>query len=161
MNLPWVCEARADMSEDTVKMMADGGCRAILFGIEATTNDDLAKLNKGITIEQVQKTISFCNKHGIKPVGMFILGFPWDTARSMKDRFKRARNMGLHNTSIGRLFMFPESEMYHQIIAENLAEYRYKDLIIPRTEDMSAWRVNWLYFNLLKRNYFIKKMIGL
>ena len=106
MSLPWVCEARADLSEDTVKMMADGGCKAILFGIEATNNDDLARLKKGITIEQVRQTINFCNKHGIKAIGMFILGFPWDTAKSIKARAEATQAMGLHIAVLGRLFMF-------------------------------------------------------
>lgn len=161
MPISWRCAGRADLSEDTVKMMADGGCKAINFGIEATTNDDLEKINKKLTIEKIRETIGYCNKHDIKVLGMFIVGFPWDTAKSIKKRFKDAHNMGIYITSFARLCLFPGSDMYDQVIENNLDQYSFDNIVLSRTQTMNALRLNWLYYGLTKRRkWFIKKYVN-
>ena len=159
MTIPWMCESRADLTEETIKRMKEGGCKAIWFGIEATDNETLKRIKKNITIEKAKKTIELCNKHGVKTGGGFIFGFPTDSKRDIIKRFKDSNKLGLWNTFYNRFYAIPYSDLYQEVKDNNLDQLEFQNIILPRTYFINAYTVNWLYFNLAKRNYLIKQWL--
>lgn len=159
MTLPWMCESRVDgIDEERLKMMVDGGCKAIWFGIESTDELSLSLIDKGITLEQIYKALNLCKKYGIYTMGSFMFGFPHDTWRSIIKNFRGANKLGLNHVSYNRIFSFPVSRLHDQIIREGLDYYTFENITLPRTKFLSADNLNRLYkvanlYYSLKRKY--------
>ncbi len=77
IGIPFMCNTRADLvDEETVRILADSGCRTVSFGIE-TGNYLLRKnvLKRDITNEQIIRCGELLKKHGlyIQTTNMFCL----------------------------------------------------------------------------------------
>lgn len=59
------------------------GLRMVHFGVETGTDEGLRSLNKGITIEQVEKALKWCRQLRIKTIADFMIGLPFE--RSIGD----------------------------------------------------------------------------
>ena len=61
-----------------------------VFGIEVASDDELRKLDKGISVEQIYKTIEILRKNDIAIVGDIMIGFNYDDEAIIKRRFEFA-----------------------------------------------------------------------
>ncbi len=76
---------RADMvDQDMLNTMAESGCTRILYGIESGVNSILQVINKQITIEKIEKAVKMTKKAGIEVEGLFMVGNPGDTPKTIK-----------------------------------------------------------------------------
>ncbi|MBU0628102.1 MAG: B12-binding domain-containing radical SAM protein [Nanoarchaeota archaeon] len=156
LKILWICESRADsLDKKTIKLMADSGCKAIWFGIECTDDEDLRRIRKGITLSQIKRTINLCNERGILTGGGFMLGLPFDTERSIKKNYKLSKTLKLKYRFYNRVYAFPGSEMYDEILHEGIDNYCFENIMLPGTRHLSAKRVNRLYYQLVSRNQMI------
>jgi radical SAM superfamily enzyme YgiQ (UPF0313 family) len=81
----WACESRADVAlPELLENMHKAGCREIQFGVESGCPDILAKLRKGVTVDQIRNAFRMAHEIGFYCTGSFILGHPWDTVETMK-----------------------------------------------------------------------------
>lgn len=157
MPVEWKCESRVDAIDDeTARMMSEGGCKVIWFGIEHTDNDILKSISKGITYDQTMTALDACEKYGIKAVGSFIVGLPDESLWTIIKNAIRINGLKLDHVSINRLFMFARSEMYDQVIKENLDVYSHKGIILPKTRNMSKHTVDLAYM-IIKKWFAIKE----
>jgi anaerobic magnesium-protoporphyrin IX monomethyl ester cyclase len=69
----WDCEARADLSEDDIRLMEKAGCTAVGLGVESGSPRILDFLKKGVDLEQMQETFWRMVKHHIIP-RIYIMG---------------------------------------------------------------------------------------
>jgi len=155
-DLLWICESRVDtLDEELIKKMANSGCKGIWFGIESTDNAVLKRIGKGITIEQAEETIELCNHFGIRTGGGFMLGFPFDTEKSIMKNYTESKRLNLSVHFYNRVWAVPISQMYFEILHRNLDYYSFENIILPSTESLSADEVNKLYYRLVSRKIFI------
>lgn len=74
-NLKWECEIRVDTVDfELLQTMKSAGCVYVNFGIETANEDITAKINKNITLEQVDKVIHWCHDLEIKTKAFFTFG---------------------------------------------------------------------------------------
>lgn len=73
IKLKWDCEARADLSEADIKLMAKAGCTAVGLGVETGSKRMLDFLKKGVDLEQMKETFWCMVKHRIIP-RIYIMG---------------------------------------------------------------------------------------
>lgn len=84
-NMIWWGEARIDTmdkySDESLRIIAESGCKMIFFGAETGNNEVLKKMDKGGTQtgEQILKFAQRIAKFGIIPEYSFVLGTPADT----------------------------------------------------------------------------------
>jgi radical SAM superfamily enzyme YgiQ (UPF0313 family) len=160
-NMPWLCESRIDtLDEPLIKDMANSGCKGIWFGIESTDDRVLKKIGKGITLEQIKTTVNLCEKYGIRTGGGFMLGFPFDSKDSMIKNYEDSQKLNLSVTFYNRVWAIPVSEMYHDILNQNLDYYSFENIILPSTIYLSADEVNRLYFKLVSKRQIIDKTLS-
>jgi len=164
-NLVWLCESRVDtLDEQVVKLMADSGCKAIWFGIEAADDAVLKRIGKGITVEQIRRAINLCNEHGITTGGAFMMGFPFDDKKSIVKNYQSSKKLALGTRSYNRVWAVPYSQMYDEIINEGLDDYSFENIVLPATRHISADELNKLYYRLISRKSMIRrfglKMLG-
>jgi anaerobic magnesium-protoporphyrin IX monomethyl ester cyclase len=84
LKITWFTNSRVDtVDEEMLIMMKKAGCQLISFGVESGDSRILKYIKKGITKEQVKRTISLTKKIGILTGALYILGLPGDTLRSI------------------------------------------------------------------------------
>ncbi len=86
LHFRWSCLTRVDLvSKDVLRAMSRAGCETISYGCEVGTQDELDRLEKGITIQQMKEAIQLTKEAGIATRTSWIFGFPWSTKETIED----------------------------------------------------------------------------
>jgi radical SAM superfamily enzyme YgiQ (UPF0313 family) len=73
LHIPFECISRADrLTEDVIRTLAELGCFRLWIGSESGSQRILDRMQRGVTIEQVQRATRLCRDFGIK-TGMFLM----------------------------------------------------------------------------------------
>jgi radical SAM PhpK family P-methyltransferase len=75
----------SNSDEEAIDLMARSGCKGVFLGIESGSPAILKNMNKAATIEKYVKGIRSLHDRGILTFGSFILGFPGETAETIKE----------------------------------------------------------------------------
>ncbi|MFA5179844.1 MAG: radical SAM protein [Syntrophales bacterium] len=118
LNFTWSAFARVNtVDQETLEIMRDTGCDSVSFGVESGNPEMLARIRKGITLEQVRRAVNLCNEVGILAHTSFIAGLPGESPETLEDTKKFAASLGsLYGYHI--LAPFPGTT-----VREQVAEY--------------------------------------
>jgi anaerobic magnesium-protoporphyrin IX monomethyl ester cyclase len=73
IRIPFECITRADRINDRIAgLMAEIGCRRIWIGSESGSQRILDAMQRGVTVEQVQRAVHICKEHSME-TGMFLM----------------------------------------------------------------------------------------
>ena len=116
-NIPikWVSLGRAVdwiNCESILPLMKKSGLFIGVFGIEVTTQEELKKIAKGITIEQIKKTIEILRKNNIAIVADIMMGFDYDDEKIVKKRFEFTDQVDPDILWVGYVTPAPNSPMW-------------------------------------------------
>jgi anaerobic magnesium-protoporphyrin IX monomethyl ester cyclase len=96
----WTGTMRADqgfrLPDETLELCRRSGLRRVMIGVEAGTDEQLARIRKDITIAQVFDTAAKLVRHDVGAIWNFIVGFPdepEDSFRATLDVARRLRAM--------------------------------------------------------------------
>jgi anaerobic magnesium-protoporphyrin IX monomethyl ester cyclase len=82
----WICESRVNfVNMELLREMADSGCFAIQFGVESGSQTILNSIRKGITVDQVRKTVRQARELGLMTVCSFMVPHPEDTPETIAE----------------------------------------------------------------------------
>jgi radical SAM superfamily enzyme YgiQ (UPF0313 family) len=87
------------VNEVLLTKMKKAGCTAINYGVESVDPEVLARIAKGVTLDQVDKTIRLTREAGIKANVFLMVGNPVDTAKvfdKIKKFVERVKVDGVH-----------------------------------------------------------------
>lgn len=89
LDLKWECLVRADlMDEELMEQMGRSGCEAVFYGMESGSDNVLAKVKRGLTVEKALETIRKSTQY-FKTVEVSLMwGFPFET---LEDFYKTLR----------------------------------------------------------------------
>lgn len=81
LRMTWSCFARFEeaFTADLCRLLAEGGCRRLMFGLESYNQRVLDLMNKGIRAEEVGRIVERCHEAGIETRLMCMVGFPTET----------------------------------------------------------------------------------
>jgi len=80
LDITWNAMTRVDLIDyELLKRMKESGCWQLVFGIESAHQELLDRIKKGITLDQIRESISWCRELGITTRGSFMLGMPGET----------------------------------------------------------------------------------
>jgi len=112
----WSTNSRVDtVDEEMLKWMKKAGCWMIAFGIESGSQKILDKCKKGITIEQIEKTINLAHKIGIKIYGYFIVGLIGETPKTIQQTIDLAKKLPITFAIFHTAAPYPGTEFYQQV----------------------------------------------
>jgi anaerobic magnesium-protoporphyrin IX monomethyl ester cyclase len=136
IDVQWICDTRADMltQELLVKMRA-AGCRTIWFGVESGVQRILEKINKHISLEQVEQAFKMCRREGIQVAASFMLGIPGETKADMKTTFKFAQKLNPDLCQFNVFIAYPDSLLYEEILQSGNFEKLDEFLLAAKTEE--------------------------
>jgi anaerobic magnesium-protoporphyrin IX monomethyl ester cyclase len=138
LDIEWTCDTGVDqISRDLLKEMKDAGCRTIWFGVESGSPAILKKINRGITVQQVARTIELCKEEGVNTAVSFMLGIPGETAKDMKATYKFAKKIDPDWCHFNIFIAYPGCSLYEEILQKRLYD-RFEDfLAYVKTEDFN------------------------
>lgn len=141
LDLWWHCRARVDnVDPEMMEEMYRAGCRRIFFGIEHGDQEMLDRVNKGITIEQIRKTISIAKEIGIRPLGFFLVGSPGETVESIKRTIRFARSLRLDYVQFSKTTAKPGTGLWKKLVRDSGGYDYWKEYILGRVKESALPR---------------------
>jgi len=117
----WECLARADhVTEEMIQLMAQAGCRGIVFGAEMGYQWGLEKIKKNVKLEQITKATSTCRRAGINTRVSFMMGFPWESSKEIRQTIRFAKSLDVDIAYFQILVPYPNTPLYKEIKEEGL-----------------------------------------
>jgi radical SAM superfamily enzyme YgiQ (UPF0313 family) len=125
----WTCESRVDtVNEEILRAMKEAGCWQISYGVESGSQRLLNLIEKGITLEQVEKTFALTKKLGITIRAFFMLGLPTETREESWQTIRLARKLNAEWSQFTITVPFPGTKLYELAKAEGaLRSTSWKD----------------------------------
>lgn len=128
--LYWNCYSRPDtIDEEILSSMKEAGCYLIEIGIESGSEEILRKYKPEITLNEIKRNILLSKKFGIDVLGHFIIGFPEDTEKTIKETLNFALSLPLVGVSLNIATPRYGSKFREKCIENNLinSELLYMD----------------------------------
>ncbi|MFC1854002.1 B12-binding domain-containing radical SAM protein, partial [candidate division CSSED10-310 bacterium] len=96
--IPWVCETKLEsLDEDLILLLKRTGLKTINIGIESAQSAILEQAGRTVYDEKrVLDLLQFCDQHGVKITGFFIIGWPEDTRKSIEATIAFAQKLNPH-----------------------------------------------------------------
>jgi radical SAM superfamily enzyme YgiQ (UPF0313 family) len=130
LHMDWTCSTRTDVIDPgLLEKLAEAGCVEIYYGIETGSQELQKTISKNLDLDWSRKIVQKTAEVGIRPVTGFILGYPFETRKTLSDtlrRFFEYLEVGGFRAHLFTLSPFPESPMYRQFGVPHLdrpAEY--------------------------------------
>jgi radical SAM superfamily enzyme YgiQ (UPF0313 family) len=112
-NISWYASYRVDtLKPEFLPMMKDSGLNVLNFGLESADNGILKSMRKGITIEQIEKTLKAVYESGIAVYGSFIFGDIEETIETARATLKWWREHSEYHVHLSLIKPFPGSYIY-------------------------------------------------
>lgn len=121
LDIPWITHngIRLNyMSRELMHEMRKAGCHRTGLGIESGNQGILNKMHKGITLDMARAGRKHCRDAGIKTVGFFIMGYLYETRKTMMDTIKFAIELDVDYAQFTIAAPFPGSELYKVVKEE-------------------------------------------
>ena len=140
LDILWACRARIDSVDDELlREMKAAGCGRIYFGIESGSQEDLDKMRKGITLEQIRETIRLTKKHGIRSLGFFLVGGVGETRESIHQTVKFAKSLDLDYIQFSKVTAKPLTELWRDLVRESGCDY-WREYILGNAQEAALPR---------------------
>lgn len=112
-NIKWYSSFRVDdMTEETIELVKDSRCSIMGFGLESADNRILKSMRKGITVEQIERTLALIDKAKMPIGASFIFGDieeTFETANNTIDWWCRHRE---YNITLLPIAAYPGTHLY-------------------------------------------------
>jgi radical SAM superfamily enzyme YgiQ (UPF0313 family) len=133
-SIGWVCLGRADQwisQHSILPLMRKAGLFMALTGVEVEDDMTLTKTGKGVTIEQIRKTIQILRDQDIGTVGTVLIGLRDDTEEKIKKRLQTADEIDPDVFALDYLTPVPNSPDWRYGIKQGWFD--------PDKIDLSTW----------------------
>jgi radical SAM superfamily enzyme YgiQ (UPF0313 family) len=110
LNIQWWCETRANVPLELISLMKQAGCRYIVVGVETGAASVLDRIQKGITLDQVERLFSYTKEHGIETSAYFMcshIGETFDNAMETVRFIDRIERVYGVSTTLQPCIIFP------------------------------------------------------
>lgn len=117
IDITWRCLSRVNVvDKDILKLMKQAGCKEIAFGIESSSPETLARINKRISPEQSKQAMDLCRQIGIVSKAYMMIGFPWETKEMILDTIDFACKIMPYSAQFSVLTPLPDTDIYKETI---------------------------------------------
>jgi radical SAM superfamily enzyme YgiQ (UPF0313 family) len=126
----WVADCRSNLFDkeadvDIILKMKEAGCTTMGYSLDSADSDILKAMNKKATVEEFSFQTQLFHKAGLPPVTSLVLGYPQETAETIRKTFDCCIQNQIY-PSAGYLLPQPGSKIY---------EYAFEQGVITDEED--------------------------
>jgi radical SAM superfamily enzyme YgiQ (UPF0313 family) len=112
LDMAWMCFVRANnLDLRLLAKMRRAGCWMISLGIESGDARVLRVIKKGIDLDQVRRVCRWSRRLGVAVRGLFMLGLPTETKRSIRQTISFARELNLYTADFCITYLLPNTEL--------------------------------------------------
>ncbi len=112
LKFQWSSTSRSHLDYETLKVLADSGCRLFIVGFESGNDQILKNIKKGISAARSLEFVKNCKKVGIKVHADFIIGLPGESRETIKETIAYAKEMDPETLQVSVAHAYPGTEMY-------------------------------------------------
>lgn len=121
LGVRWTCLTRVDLIDaPLLRLMKKSGCRAIAFGIETASPRMLKLLDKGVTIEDVNRGIAMCKQAHVRVTAYYMIGFPDETEEDIALTVEHMRTRGASQVAVSLFTPYPGSSLFDNMVERGL-----------------------------------------
>ena len=158
LKMTWSCASRVDViNPDTLKLMKQAGCWEMSFGLESGSNDLLQKMDKSASLDKSVRAIHWANDAGIRSKGLFMLGYPGETAETMEQTRTFVKSIPLTIMNLTKFTPYPGSPIYHDIYGTAIRDDHWEKMngmnFIWTAEGLSQEQLDKSYREILTGFY--------
>ncbi|MFX1256740.1 MAG: B12-binding domain-containing radical SAM protein [Promethearchaeota archaeon] len=127
--LVFTCQTRVDdiaNNPDMVKKMHKSGFVCFFLGFESFKQMALNRMEKGYTLDKVQKCINLCHENGILVFGSFIIGNIGETKDDTRKTFKLMKKLNLDFIMTQPITPFPGTPLYDEAVENSWLDKDFK-----------------------------------
>jgi len=133
VRIPFACQTRADrVDEPLLDRLVEVGLHQVFFGIESGDRASLKLIKKDMPLEQIGRAVAWVKARGVRCTGFFMVGFPWETERQIRQTADFACSLGLDAVSLFSATPLPGTELWRMA----------QGTVLPETIDFRAPQVN-------------------
>jgi len=116
--VPNSARARCDtLSAGVVRSLARTGTHTLHLGIEAGSDQALARMNKGIDVARVRQAVRLVKEAGLTARGYFMIAYPGDTPADYRETLDLACSLPLDLASFTITVLNPGTKIYEEALA--------------------------------------------
>lgn len=129
IKIRWFCQVSANIirDEELLRLAQQSGCRIMVIGIEAESEESLKDIHKSVNIEYARtsyrEVAKIIHKHGILISATMIYGMDHDDDKSINKRLKFAVHSNFDVVQITPLTPLPGTRLFKKIMDENRLLY--------------------------------------
>jgi hopanoid biosynthesis associated radical SAM protein HpnJ len=114
LGVTWSCNAKANVTRETLKVLKENGLRLLLVGYESGNQQILHNIKKGMRIDVARRFTKDCHDLGIKIHGTFIMGLPGETRETIEETIKFAKEINPHTLQVSIAAPYPGTYLHRQ-----------------------------------------------
>ncbi len=119
LDVTWAPQCRPDrMDLELLKKMKEAGCSRILYGCESASQEILDKMRKNAKVEDVANATKWTKEAGIDVHNCFIIGFPWDTRKTVEETIEYAYSLNAEFCQFGIATPLPGTRLMNIVEEE-------------------------------------------
>lgn len=120
-HISWWSQFRVnDITMEKVQLLKNAGCEIMSFGLESADNRILKSMQKGICIEQIEKTLQLVYEEGVSIEGCFIFGDIAETYETSMNTLNWWRAHAEYKINLGPISIYPGTYLYKYAIENHL-----------------------------------------
>jgi anaerobic magnesium-protoporphyrin IX monomethyl ester cyclase len=172
-DISWVCMARVESVDlELLKLMKRAGCGKIGFGFESGSARMLELMNKRMNLDDAVRAAALCKRAGIEVVGNFILGYPGEDVRSIKETIAFAKRIDCDTAAFFIAIPYPGTPLWFEAREKGYlkepVDWREfapvsnleSPLVLPGLSpaDLEKWKKKAYYRFYLRPRYILKRL---
>jgi anaerobic magnesium-protoporphyrin IX monomethyl ester cyclase len=109
----WSGSTRANLvDEEIIELAKKSGAYRLELGVESGNEEILARIHKGITVDEVRNAVSIMKKQHIRVDADYILGHPGENDVTARQTIDLAASLGTDTIAVGIMVPYPGTEVY-------------------------------------------------
>jgi len=168
------CNMRLNaLTQKEYDLMGRAGFRFILYGLESANQKTLDRINKNLSVDQIETTVRRAKKAGLEPHITVMMGYPWETKPEAKNTVGLAKKLfdrGYVDTLQATILipypgtpLFAECKTKKWLLTENWDEFDQRMAIMksPLTEKDVKELTQELYKSFMTPKFILRKIAGI
>lgn len=113
LNINFGCFSRVEVFDaELARMLAQAGCRLVIFGIESGVPEVLERISKHISLKEAKQAIINCRDHNIQSYASFVVGFPFENKAQIRQTLAFGKSLDASRVTFNPFVPFPGCALY-------------------------------------------------
>jgi len=161
------------LKQEDYDLMGKAGFRFILYGLESANQKTLDKINKNLSVPEIEKGVKMAKQGGLEPHITTMMGYPWESktdAQKTIDLSKKLFDLGYVDTLQATIVIpYPGTPLFRDCKRDNLLntvnwdEYDQRMVVMksPLTEEDVKELTQDLYKSFMTPKFIMRKILAI